>query len=96
MAPIAAQRQALLTERLPRAPRRAHLKVDGIRTRSHLRARISLFAGSGKRSEQIREHAHRSMSPVWEANHVWLIFVLTVFWTSYPRAFGSIASKEAS
>jgi cytochrome d ubiquinol oxidase subunit II len=32
------------------------------------------------------------MGPVWEANHVWLIFVLTVMWTSYPRAFGSIAS----
>jgi cytochrome d ubiquinol oxidase subunit II len=32
------------------------------------------------------------MAPVWEANHVWLIFVLTVLWTSYPVAFGSIAS----
>jgi cytochrome d ubiquinol oxidase subunit II len=32
------------------------------------------------------------MAPVWEANHVWLIFVLTVFWTAYPKAFGSIAS----
>jgi cytochrome d ubiquinol oxidase subunit II len=32
------------------------------------------------------------MAPVWEANHVWLIFVLTVFWTAYPTAFGSIAS----
>jgi cytochrome d ubiquinol oxidase subunit II len=32
---------------------------------------------------------------VWEANHVWLIFVLTVFWTSYPKAFGSIASTLA-
>jgi cytochrome d ubiquinol oxidase subunit II len=29
---------------------------------------------------------------VWEANHVWLVFVLTVTWTSYPLAFGSIAS----
>ena len=54
-----------------------------------------LFAGGGERGEQIREHAHRSMSPVWEANHVWLIFVLTVFWTAYPRAFGSIASTLA-
>ena len=43
-------------------------------------------------SEPIREHAHRSMAPVWEANHVWLIFVLTVTWTAYPTAFGSIAS----
>jgi cytochrome d ubiquinol oxidase subunit II len=32
------------------------------------------------------------MAPVWEANHVWLIFVLTVTWTAYPLAFGSIAS----
>jgi cytochrome d ubiquinol oxidase subunit II len=32
------------------------------------------------------------MAPVWEANHVWLIFVLTVVWTAYPSAFGSIAS----
>ncbi len=32
---------------------------------------------------------------MWEANHVWLIFVLTVFWTGYPRAFGSIASTLA-
>jgi cytochrome d ubiquinol oxidase subunit II len=35
------------------------------------------------------------MAPVWEANHVWLIFVLTVFWTAYPKAFGSIASTLA-
>jgi cytochrome bd ubiquinol oxidase subunit II len=51
-----------------------------------------LFAGYGPRSEDVREHAHHSMAPVWEANHVWLIFVLTIFWTAYPKAFGSIAS----
>src|SRR5206468_6223952 len=41
---------------------------------------------------EIRDFAHDSMAPVWEANHVWLIFVLTVMWTAYPTAFGSIAS----
>jgi cytochrome d ubiquinol oxidase subunit II len=51
-----------------------------------------LFAGRGEHADRVREHAHRSMGPVWEANHVWLIFVLTVFWTSYPKAFGSVAS----
>ena len=35
------------------------------------------------------------MGPVWEANHVWLIFVLVVCWTAYPTAFGSIASTLA-
>jgi cytochrome d ubiquinol oxidase subunit II len=43
-------------------------------------------------AQENREHAHHSMGPVWEANHVWLIFVLTVTWTAYPRAFGAIAS----
>ena len=51
-----------------------------------------LLAGPGERGERIREHAHHSMAPVWEANHVWLIFVLTVTWTAYPVFFGSIAS----
>jgi cytochrome d ubiquinol oxidase subunit II len=51
-----------------------------------------LLSGPGERGERIREHAHESMGPVWEANHVWLIFVLTVTWTAYPVFFGSIAS----
>jgi cytochrome bd ubiquinol oxidase subunit II len=54
-----------------------------------------LFAGRGAHADRVRQHAHESMAPVWEANHVWLIFVLTVFWTAYPKAFGSIASTLA-
>src|SRR5579862_7637512 len=42
--------------------------------------------------DEIRDEAHHAMAPVWEANHVWLVFVLTVMWTAYPSAFGSIAS----
>ncbi|HEX5194819.1 MAG TPA: cytochrome d ubiquinol oxidase subunit II [Solirubrobacteraceae bacterium] len=51
-----------------------------------------LLSGPGERGERIREHAHESMGPVWEANHVWLIFVLTVTWTAYPVFLGSLAS----
>jgi cytochrome d ubiquinol oxidase subunit II len=51
-----------------------------------------LTAGRSEHGNRIREHAHHSMAPVWEANHVWLIFVLTVTWTAYPKAFGSLAS----
>jgi cytochrome bd ubiquinol oxidase subunit II len=39
-----------------------------------------------------RGQTYRAIGPVWEANHVWLVFVLTVVWTAYPVAFGSIAS----
>jgi cytochrome d ubiquinol oxidase subunit II len=51
-----------------------------------------LVAGKGEQASEIRDHAHHAMAPVWEANHVWLVFVLTVVWTAYPAAFGSIAS----
>jgi cytochrome bd ubiquinol oxidase subunit II len=50
-----------------------------------------LGSGSG-RSAALREHAYRAMGPVWEANHVWLIFVLVICWTAYPDAFASIFS----
>jgi cytochrome d ubiquinol oxidase subunit II len=45
-----------------------------------------------KDGERLRALAHDAMGPVWEANHVWLIFVLVVTWTAYPAAFGSLAS----
>ena len=48
----------------------------------------------GRRRDEIREHTHRAMAPVWEANHVWLIFVLVVCWTAYPVPFGSIMNNS--
>ncbi len=54
-----------------------------------------LAGGQGERDREIREHAHHAMGPVWETNHVWLVFVLVVCWTAYPTAFGSIASTLA-
>jgi cytochrome d ubiquinol oxidase subunit II len=46
----------------------------------------------GPRAEARREHAYRAMGPVWEANHVWLVFVLAICWTAYPTVFASIFS----
>jgi cytochrome bd ubiquinol oxidase subunit II len=51
-----------------------------------------LTARRGQRALALRDYAHDAMAPVWEANHVWLIFVLTVCWSAYPTAFGSIMS----
>lgn len=51
-----------------------------------------LGARGDARAEARREHAYRAMGPVWEANHVWLVFVLAVCWTAYPEAFASIFS----
>jgi cytochrome d ubiquinol oxidase subunit II len=51
-----------------------------------------LTAGGDERGGPIRGMVQRSMSPVWEANHVWLIFVLVVVWTAFPVVFGSVFS----
>ena len=49
-----------------------------------------LTAGNARRGARLRGLVYRSMSPVWEANHVWLIVVLVVTWTCFPRAFGPV------
>ena len=49
-----------------------------------------LTAGGAERGARIRGMVKRSMGPVWEANHVWLIFVLVVFWTGFPKAFAAV------
>jgi len=51
---------------------------------------------AGPRGAPVRDQARHAMGPVWEANHVWLIFVLVVCWTGYPVAFGSITSTLAA
>jgi cytochrome d ubiquinol oxidase subunit II len=48
----------------------------------------SLFA----ESKRTRELIDWAIGPVWEANHVWLIFVLVVLWTGFPSAFEAIFS----
>ena len=51
-----------------------------------------LTAGGAERGGRVRGMVQRSMGPVWEANHVWLIFVLVILWTAFPVAFGSVTS----
>ncbi len=51
-----------------------------------------LIAGDAKKGERPRALIQRSLTPVWEANHVWLIFILVVLWTAFPEAFGAVMS----
>jgi cytochrome d ubiquinol oxidase subunit II len=49
-----------------------------------------LIAGDAEKGERPRALIQRSLTPVWEANHVWLIFILVVLWTAFPPAFSAI------
>jgi len=51
-----------------------------------------LFAGGTQRGQRQRDLIEHSIGPVWEANHVWLIFVLVVLWTAFSGAFAALAS----
>jgi cytochrome d ubiquinol oxidase subunit II len=46
----------------------------------------------GKSPESVRRRIENSVAPVWEANHVWLVFILVVLWTAFPDAFSAIFS----
>jgi cytochrome d ubiquinol oxidase subunit II len=49
-----------------------------------------LTAGGPRRGAAARARIEHSIGPVWEANHVWLIFILVVSWTAFPRAFSAV------
>jgi cytochrome d ubiquinol oxidase subunit II len=49
-----------------------------------------LTAGNAERGGPMRSLIDDSIGPVWEANHVWLIFVFVYLWTGFPHAFAAI------
>ena len=54
-----------------------------------------LTAGGARSGAAVRTRIDHSIGPVWEANHVWLIYVLVVWWTAFPQAFASTVSTLA-
>jgi cytochrome d ubiquinol oxidase subunit II len=49
-----------------------------------------LLAGGAERGKAPRELIDEAITPVWEANHVWLVFILVLLWTAFPPAFAAI------
>lgn len=52
-----------------------------------------LLAGGAKKGVPQRRLIEHSIGPVWEANHVWLIFCLVVLWTGFPQVFAAVTSS---
>lgn len=51
-----------------------------------------LLAGGTGRGARQRSLIEASIAPVWEANHVWLIFVLVVLWTAFSGGFAAVVT----
>lgn len=50
-----------------------------------------LFARGDRRDEQ-RAVIAEAIGPIWEANHVWLILVVVLLFTCFPRAYAHLAT----
>src|ERR1700722_18133989 len=44
----------------------------------------------GRRAKEQRKAIARALAPIWEANHVWLILIIVVLFTGFPRAFAPV------
>jgi cytochrome d ubiquinol oxidase subunit II len=53
---------------------------------------FDLTAGDSIRGAELRTLVDHSIGPVWEANHVWLIYVLVMWWTAFPETFATAMS----
>jgi cytochrome bd ubiquinol oxidase subunit II len=54
-----------------------------------------LLAGGDRRGSAPRRLIDDTITPVWEANHVWLVFDLVIFWTAFPHAFAAVMTTLA-
>jgi cytochrome d ubiquinol oxidase subunit II len=46
----------------------------------------------GPQAERQRQAIAHALGPVWEANNVWLVFVLVVTWTAFPIVFAALST----
>jgi cytochrome d ubiquinol oxidase subunit II len=53
-----------------------------------------LLAGRARRGRGQRRLIEHSIGPVWEANHVWLIFVLVLLWAGFSPVFAAVLSTQ--
>jgi cytochrome bd ubiquinol oxidase subunit II len=51
-----------------------------------------LTAGGAARGRRPRHLVDVSIGPVWESNHIWLIYCLVFLWSAFPRAFFAITT----
>jgi cytochrome d ubiquinol oxidase subunit II len=54
-----------------------------------------LLAGTTAQGRTPRALIDESITPVWEGNHVWLVFDLVIFWTAFPYAFAAVMNALA-
>lgn len=52
---------------------------------------LELFSRK-KNQAQTADITYRVIGPVWEANHIWLIIVIVILWTGFPKIYSTIST----
>ncbi len=47
---------------------------------------------SGPRAEEQRKLIARTLAPIWEANHVWLILIIVLLFVGFPPVFAAVTT----
>jgi cytochrome bd ubiquinol oxidase subunit II len=47
---------------------------------------------NGSQADRQREAIAHAIGPVWEANNVWLIYVIVVTWTAFPTVYATVST----
>ena len=47
---------------------------------------------TGPRARAQRDTISKAIGPIWEANHVWLIFVIVMLFSCFPKAYSTIGT----
>jgi cytochrome d ubiquinol oxidase subunit II len=47
---------------------------------------------SGPRAEEQRKLIARTLAPIWEANHVWLILIIVLMFVGFPPVFAAVTT----
>lgn len=47
---------------------------------------------SGARAEEQRKLIARTLAPIWEANHVWLILIIVLLFVGFPPVFAAVTT----
>src|SRR5579863_63475 len=50
-----------------------------------------LYIGDQATSKRRHEFINHALGPVWEANHVWLIFLIVGLFTAFPGVFSTLS-----
>ena len=53
---------------------------------------LEIFMSAANKHD-LKKNAHRSIGPIWEANHMWIIIAVVIFFVGFPAIYSTICTS---